>query len=187
MNEAGKNAKIQSDAGLAPAQSVTLPRHVEPVPVAEVSRAVAATGTAARVLLVEDNKDVRKLFTIVLNRSGFQVDAMWDGHEAAALIDTAPAPDVILIDRMLPGLPGDILLERIRASARWHSVPVVVVSALRRRFDIKQLLAAGANAYLAKPVDTRELVRTLRDEIARATASSPLAPIDKAAKLPTRA
>ncbi|MEZ5650444.1 MAG: response regulator transcription factor [Burkholderiaceae bacterium] len=123
------------------------------------------TNGGARVLLIEDNKDVRKLFTIILERAGMRVTSLADGREAMNLLDEGDLPEVVVMDRMLPGLPGDLILNRMRAHARWADIPIVIVSALRRRFDISELLRAGANAYLQKPVDTRELVATVKTAI----------------------
>ncbi len=135
-----------------------------------------------RVLLIEDNKDVRKLFSIILSRSGMEVETIADGREAVERLESGDLPDAVVMDRMLPGLPGDVVLARMRQNERWAGVPIVIVSALRRRFDVNELLKAGATAYLHKPVDTRELVSTVRKAIEGARGGSGADQVDAMAR-----
>lgn len=127
--------------------------------------AVRGANDAPNILLIEDNKDVRRLFSIILTRAGMKVESLTDGRSALERLDAGPLPDAVVMDRMLPGLPGEAVLSRMRGDKRWADVPVIIVSALRRRFDIHELLQAGATAYLQKPVDTRELVATVEHAI----------------------
>jgi CheY-like chemotaxis protein len=73
-------------------------------------------------------------------------------------------PDLILLDLHLPGIQGEKLLDRLKADARTRDIPVVVVSADATPARIKQLLASGAHAYLAKPLNIPDLLETV-DEV----------------------
>ena len=84
-----------------------------------------------------------------------------DGRSALELIECWPAPDVILLDRMLPFVDGDELLRRIRAEPSWAHVPIVVVSAKAREEEIAQAMAAGANEYITKPFSPMHVMKVL--------------------------
>lgn len=114
-----------------------------------------------RVLLIEDTPDVRTLLRFLLQGAGIQVMAVGDGRSALELIECWPAPDVILLDRMLPFVDGDELLRRIRNEPTWSHVPIVVVSAKARDEDIAQAMAAGANEYITKPFSPMHVMKVL--------------------------
>ena len=114
-----------------------------------------------RVLLIEDTPDIRTLLRFLLQSSGIQVMAVGDGRSALELIECWPAPDVILLDRMLPFVDGDELLRRIRAEPTWAHVPIVVVSAKAREEEIAQAMAAGANEYITKPFSPMHVMKVL--------------------------
>lgn len=119
---------------------------------------LAPLGQGKSILVVEDNPDIRQLISVTLSSLGMPLTLLADGQVMARRIEESPPPNVVILDRMLPGLSGDILLKRIRFSETWGEVPVIMISALRRKFDVDQLLRAGANLYLPKPLDLRALV-----------------------------
>ncbi|MEZ5650441.1 MAG: response regulator [Burkholderiaceae bacterium] len=119
------------------------------------------TDRPRRVLLIEDTPDIRTLLRFLLQSSGIQVMAVGDGRSALELIECWPAPDVILLDRMLPFVDGDELLRRIRAEPSWAHVPIVVVSAKAREEEIAQAMAAGANEYITKPFSPMHVMKVL--------------------------
>ncbi len=114
--------------------------------------------TTRSVVVVEDNPDIRKLICMTLAPVEAEVVALSDGHQFSQFIEESAPPSVVVLDRMLPGLSGDLLLEKIRANDDWKNVPVVMISALRRKYDVQQLLKSGANLYLPKPLDFRTLL-----------------------------
>lgn len=114
--------------------------------------------TEKTVLIVEDNPDIRRLLSVMLNGIDAQVNLLSDGHAMQEQIQHFAPPSVVILDRMLPGLSGDLLLKKIRASDNWKNVPVIVISALRRKFDVNEVLQSGADMYIPKPLDRQVLV-----------------------------
>lgn len=118
-----------------------------------------ATNTAAvpRVLVVEDEPDIAALIDYQLTREGFHVATTGDGKKALEAV-ARDIPDLIVLDRMLPGMSGDEVLKRLRAEAITASVPVLMLTARREPEDRIEGLELGADDYLTKPFSPRELV-----------------------------
>lgn len=113
-------------------------------------------------LLIEDNADVAYLLRFMLQRDGFAVHTITNGREAQKYVDESPAPDIVLLDLMLPYIDGFELLGRIRESSPWHDVPVVVVSGKVTERDIVRAIELGANEYVTKPYKPVELSARIR-------------------------
>jgi DNA-binding response OmpR family regulator len=110
---------------------------------------------AARVLVVEDDRTVSGVVEAYLHKAGLEPRVVADGLEAASVWQQW-RPDLVVLDLMLPGLPGLDLLRRMRADA--DSTPVVVLSARGDEEDRIVGLEVGADDYLVKPFSPRELV-----------------------------
>ena len=139
------------------------------LPDAGVRQAAAADeGPRARVLLVDDNADMRG-YVAGLLRPHYRVEEAVDGQAGleSALRDP---PDLVLSDVMMPRLDGFGLLHRLRGDARTRGVPVILLSARAGEESAIEGLEAGADDYLAKPFATRELLARVRThlELARA-------------------
>lgn len=122
-----------------------------------VTRVAESLGTpAARVLVAEDDEATRTLVTAMLTQMGASVQAVSDGRSAvtAAVTD---APDLVLLDLRLPVLSGIDALAEIRSAERGRDLRLVVVSASASDAARSEALAAGADAYLAKPVSKDQL------------------------------
>jgi len=107
-----------------------------------------------RVLIVEDEPSYVEALKISLTAEGFEVEVAFDGKAGVERFRSA-RPDVILLDLMLPALPG---LDVLRAVRRESQVPVIVVSAKGAEADIVSALELGADDYVTKPYSVRELV-----------------------------
>jgi DNA-binding response OmpR family regulator len=107
----------------------------------------------ARILVVEDEPRLRELLRLYLEREGHQVTDVGDGATAIATFDRAGA-DLVVLDLMLPGMQGEAVLEALRASG---DVPVLITSAKRSDAERIAGLRLGADDYLAKPFNPREL------------------------------
>ncbi|MFK7963032.1 MAG: response regulator [Burkholderiaceae bacterium] len=118
-------------------------------------------GGTGEVLVVEDTPDIRRLMKIVLETFGMQVTMLGDGQSAADMIDMNQAPDLVIMDRMLPYVSGDKLIEKIRADQEWNEVPVVVVSAKARGSDVAESLHSGANDYVTKPFNSKHFMEVV--------------------------
>lgn len=114
-----------------------------------------------RILVVEDDEKSRRLLTDVLGYHGYEVRAVESGE--AGLEDAhARLPDAALLDIQLPGMSGFDVLAGLRAGEGGAQLPVVAVTASVMDHDRRKILAAGFDAYVAKPVNIRELLHTLQ-------------------------
>ena len=114
-----------------------------------------------RILVVDDEPDIRELIGDTLRFAGWTTLFAADGEEALTRIAADP-PDLIVLDVMMPRLDGRSVVQRVRADPRTAATPVVMVSARGQAADVERGLAAGAAAYLVKPFSPRELVATIR-------------------------
>jgi len=115
-----------------------------------------------RVLLVDD--DVRNIFalTSALEQRGATVEIGRNGREALEKLDQVPDIDLVLMDVMMPEMDGLEATRRLRQDPRFAKLPVIAVTAKAMKDDQEQCLAAGANDFLAKPVDLDRLFSLLR-------------------------
>ena len=111
------------------------------------------TNSVPRVLVVEDEPDIAALIAYQLTREGFRVETAGSGTEALDAVGRE-VPDLVVLDRMLPGLSGDEVLSRLKAEPATANVPVLV----REQEDRIEGLELGADDYLTKPFSPRELV-----------------------------
>jgi signal transduction histidine kinase/CheY-like chemotaxis protein len=115
-----------------------------------------------RVLLVED--DVRNIFALsrVLEPKGVTVEIARNGKEALARFADRSSLDLVLMDIMMPEMDGLTAMREIRKEERWRSVPIIALTAKAMPDDRQACLDAGANDYIAKPVEVEKLLSLLR-------------------------
>jgi len=112
-----------------------------------------------RVLVVDDEASNRELLEALLTSLGHDVDMAADGSEALATLD--PSHDLVLLDVMMPGIDGFEVARRIRNESAVSDIPICMVTALSGREERLRAVEAGANDFIAKPIDKMELkVRT---------------------------
>ncbi len=120
---------------------------------------VAATGNSCgRIVLAEDNADMRAYITRVLVEAGYAVQAFADGAAALAALDAAALPDLLLSNVTMPALDGFALLAAVRAEPATCELVVIMLSARAGQEARVHGLAEGADDYLVKPFSARELV-----------------------------
>ena len=132
---------------------------------------------AGAVLVVDDDVLVRDVVGRYLGRAGYQVTVAGDGEQALRAAQANP-PDLVILDLMLPGLPGLEVCRRLRAAG---PVPVVMLTALGEEEDRILGLELGADDYITKPFSPRELVLRVASVLRRARSAQPptlMAPID---------
>ncbi|MBW2237015.1 MAG: response regulator, partial [Deltaproteobacteria bacterium] len=112
-----------------------------------------------RILVVDDAEGIRSYLANLLELRGYNVDTAEDGSRALALLQGGAAPDLIILDLMMPGIDGLETLRRIRDLD--DAVPVVVLSVVGRAATIVEAMEAGAADYLNKPFEEEELELTL--------------------------
>jgi CheY-like chemotaxis protein len=116
----------------------------------------------SKVLLVDD--DVRNIFALgaVLERHGMDVVTATTGLEGISLLEKTPDIAVVLMDIMMPEMDGYQTIQLIRKKAAFRRLPIVALTAKAMKGDREKCLDAGASDYLAKPVNTEQLLATLR-------------------------
>jgi CheY-like chemotaxis protein len=115
-----------------------------------------------RVLIVDD--DARNIFalTSMLENQNMQVLTATNGRQAIELIERTPVPSVVLMDIMMPEMDGYETMRVIRNNPAYRTVPIVALTAKAMKGDREKCLQAGASDYIAKPVNTEQLLSLLR-------------------------
>ena len=113
-----------------------------------------------RILVVEDNDTNRRLLKILLEAKEYEVVEAATGEAAMNHLKNQK-PDLILMDIQLPKTDGLALTRKIRSSAGMRDIPIVAVTAYAMKGDKERILEAGCDAYISKPIDTRELPRLI--------------------------
>jgi CheY-like chemotaxis protein len=114
------------------------------------------TKPAATILVVDDNPINLKLVSDLLAFEGYRVLKAEDGEQAAASVEVEP-PDLILLDVDLPGIDGLTLTKRLKSDVRTGYIIIVALTAFAMKADRQRAMAAGCDAYVTKPIDTRGL------------------------------
>lgn len=118
--------------------------------------------TMARVVLIEDEPNIAEAIRFILSRDGWEVTALADGLGGIEAI-RAGAPDLVILDLMLPGVSGMDLLEAIRADRRLGAVPVLMLTAKGQGRDRDAAMQAGVNRFMTKPFSNAEMLATVRE------------------------
>ncbi|HEX3755589.1 MAG TPA: response regulator, partial [Rhizomicrobium sp.] len=119
------------------------------------------------VLLVDD--DARNIFALssVLERRGMRVLTATTGREAISLVESTPELSIVLMDIMMPEMDGYQTMELIRKDPKFRRLPIIALTAKAMKGDREKCLEAGASDYLAKPVNTEQLLSSLRMRLHR--------------------
>lgn len=116
---------------------------------------------AKRVLVVEDNELNLKLFCDLLRAHAFVVEPVQDGREAVAAARSF-GPDLVVMDIQMPHVSGLDLIREMKGDARLRPIPVMAVTAYAGREDEERIRAAGANAYVSKPISLARFMEEVR-------------------------
>lgn len=115
-----------------------------------------------KVLVIEDDAVARKLAGAVLRNHGHNVRDGSSAVDAFEALSHEP-PDVILLDLRLPGMDGLALARTLKSDPATRDIPIVAVTAYPERYPRQDLLDAGCEAFIVKPVDTRKLSRQIEE------------------------
>ena len=120
-----------------------------------------------KVLVVDDNEDIRNLISIILTGESYEVLAVESGTQALEIYPEFK-PDLILLDIMMPGISGFEVLEQIRdiRSAKLNSVPIVMITAKSLTDDIDKAIKLGATSYIVKPFRAESLKQKVIENLA---------------------
>ena len=118
-----------------------------------------------KILIVEDNPDMRDLLAIRIQLTGYLPILASDGKEGLEKA-SLEKPDLILMDMMMPVMDGWEAARTLRASRETRDIPILAVTALFRSEDLKACLESGCNGYLVKPFSGVDLQRKIRELLA---------------------
>ena len=119
--------------------------------------------TAARtVLVVDDHEDNRRILRDLLRSAGYDIVEATNGEDGVAAA-RARTPDLILMDIQLPGIDGYEATRRIKADEALRRIPLIVVTSYALSGDDAKAMAAGADAYVAKPFSPRAMLAKIRE------------------------
>lgn len=116
-----------------------------------------------RILVVDDEKNICELLGLYLRKDNYEVDFAYDGNMALEKFKTFE-PDMVLLDIMLPGMDGWEVCREIRKTS---SVPIIMISAKGETFDKVLGLELGADDYVTKPFDTKEVLARIKSVLRR--------------------
>ena len=119
-----------------------------------------------KILVVDDDRNICELLKLYLENDGYTVFVANDGQEAVEMFQSK-APELVLLDIMLPGEDGLTILKKIRASGKLQNIPVIMMTAKTSEFDIVKGLDLGADDYVTKPFGIMELLSRIRSVLRR--------------------
>ena len=122
-----------------------------------------------KILIVDDDVNIAELISLYLIKECYETQIAYDGEEALKLFDSF-APNLVLLDIMLPGIDGYQVCRELRTKA---SVPIIMLSAKGETFDKVLGLELGADDYMIKPFDTKELVARVKAVLRRYQPAKP--------------
>jgi len=118
----------------------------------------------SRILIADDEPHIRKLVSFTLGNRGYEVVEAADGGEAYERAK-AEAPDIILLDVMMPVMTGYDVLEKLKADPVTRDIPVVMLSAKSQQTEVQAGLSKGAQEYICKPFTPKDLVQRVAELI----------------------
>ena len=118
------------------------------------------------ILIVEDNEQNRKLTRDLLQVNGYRTIEAETGEDAIALAATH-APDLVVMDVHLPGMSGVDALAKLRAAPTTRAIPVLAFTASVMPQDRSEIMAAGFDAFMSKPIDLEVFLQTVADALKR--------------------
>lgn len=120
-----------------------------------------------RIMVVDDSSTIRELIALNLSLEGYDVQTASDAEEclrmlAGVIEGSAPPPQLLCLDVVMPGLDGVELTAKLKATPAMADTPILIVSASAQRRDFELARGAGADGYLTKPFDPDELLAQVR-------------------------
>ncbi len=115
----------------------------------------------SRILIAEDEKDIRELITITLQFAGFEVISTANGEEALEKA-MKESPDLLLLDVRMPRMNGYDVCRHVKSHPKTRHIPVVFLSAKGQESEVNAGIEAGAEAYILKPFSPDQLIQQIR-------------------------
>jgi two-component system alkaline phosphatase synthesis response regulator PhoP len=127
---------------------------------------VIAMSKPPSVLIVDDEPNIVLSLQFLMKKNGFEVRTAKDGEEAMAEISRA-APDLVLLDVMMPKIDGFSICQQIRANPEWKDVRIIMLTARGRDVEREKGLALGADDYITKPFSTKDAIARVEAVLGR--------------------
>ncbi len=115
-----------------------------------------------KILIADDEPNIVVSLEFLLKQKGHSVRVATNGEEALEAV-RAFAPDLVLLDVMMPRLSGYDVCQKVRENPEWNGVRIVMLSAKGRDVEVAKGMAIGADAYVTKPFSTRELIAKVQE------------------------
>jgi DNA-binding response OmpR family regulator len=128
---------------------------------------VIAMSKPPSVLIVDDEPNIVLSLQFLMKKNGFEVRTAKDGEEAMAEISRA-APDLVLLDVMMPKIDGFSICKQIRANPEWKDMRIIMLTARGRDVEREKGLALGADDYITKPFSTKDAIARVEAVLGRA-------------------
>ena len=125
-----------------------------------------------KILVVEDNPRNMRLLEMTLRAENYTLLKATDGEEAMNMA-TRERPDLIIMDIQLPKLDGLEVTRRLRKTETSSHIPIIAITAYAMKGDREKAIEAGCNAYLSKPINTRELPRVIAEMLLQRQKGNP--------------
>lgn len=121
---------------------------------------------AKKILIADDEANIVIALEFLLQKSGYEVKVVTDGEEVLRQLKSF-APDLVLLDVMMPQVSGYEVCQRMRSSPEWRHIKIVMLSAKGREVEVSKGMSLGADLYVTKPFSNIELVATINDLLSR--------------------
>jgi DNA-binding response OmpR family regulator len=135
-----------------------------------------------RVLVVDDEKDIVDTIAYQLGRNGYDAQVAYDGNQALDMVHKS-APDLIILDLMLPGIDGLEVARQLKGDSRTAAIPIIMLTAKGEETDVVVGLTLGADDYVTKPFSIKVLLARVNTVLRRAEATPSDEPMLKAGPL----
>lgn len=119
-----------------------------------------------KILIVDDEPNIVMSLDYLLRKNNFEVFIARNGNEALKLLESE-VPDLMLLDIMMPDVDGYEVCMHVKSNEKYKGVKVVFLSAKSKQEDIEKGYAMGADLYLTKPFSTRNLVKSIEEELTK--------------------
>jgi DNA-binding response OmpR family regulator len=129
-----------------------------------------AMSDPARILIVDDEPNILLSLQFLMKKAGYDVRTATDGEKALAEI-AREAPDVVLLDVMMPKLDGFSVCQRVKSTPEWRGVRVIMLTARGRDVEREKGFALGADDYITKPFSTKDAIDRVAAALARPAAT----------------
>tara|TARA_B100000927_G_scaffold84795_1_gene68171 strand:+ start:549 stop:1247 length:699 start_codon:yes stop_codon:yes gene_type:complete len=120
-----------------------------------------------KILVIEDEEDLNQTLSFNLENEGYKVTSAFKGSEALEILENASPPDLVILDLMLPDMPGLDICRHIRSKDNLKNISVIIVTAKGEEVDRVVGFELGADDYIVKPYSVRELMLRIQAQLRR--------------------